>query len=134
MKHPFFVVALLLGCPSSALRAADAPPDPQVEHARAVLAALVEAGKKNKKLPLPADAKAGQAARRSGDDLTAYYFREAAAAAQKVPAEHQAAAFLLALGIGLDDDELMRKNPAPRKLWLYIDADEGPKQRLGAIG
>jgi hypothetical protein len=134
MKNPFVVVALLLGCSSSALRAADAPPDPQVEHARAVLAALVEAGKKNKQLPLPADAKAGQAARRSGDDLTAYYFREAAAAAQKVPAEHQAAAFLLALGIGLDDDELMRKNPVTRNLWLKIESDEERKKRLEVIG
>jgi hypothetical protein len=72
--------------------------------------------------------------RRSGDDLTAYYFRAAAAAAQKVPAEHQAAAFLLALGIGLDDDELMRKNPVTRNLWLKIESDDERKKRLEVIG
>jgi hypothetical protein len=129
----FIVAPLLLGCLADCLRA-DAPAEPQVEHGRTVLAAIVAAGKKNQQLPLPADAKPGQQTRRSKDELTAYYFREAAAAAQRVPAEHQAAAFLLALGIGLDDDMLMRKNPVTRNLWLKLESDDERKKRLEVIG
>jgi hypothetical protein len=132
-QRMFVVVPMVLGCLVPCLRA-DAPAEPQVEHARAVLAAIVAAGKKNRELPLPGDAKAGQASRRTKDELTAYYFREAAAAAQRVPAEHQAAAFLLALGIGLDDDMLMRKNPVTRRLWLQIESDDERKKRLEVIG
>ena len=89
--------------------------DPLVEHARTVLAEIVAAAKKNQQLPLRGDAGAKGPFRRTDDELMAYYFRAAAAAAQRVPAEHQAAAFLLALGIGLDDDVLMRKNPVTRR-------------------
>jgi hypothetical protein len=133
MIYRFFGVAPLLFCLVPYLRA-DIPAEPQVEHARTVLAAIVEAGTKNQQLPLPADAKPGQPSRRTKDELTAYYFREAAAAARRVPAEHQAAAFLLALGIGLDDDMLMRKNPVTRGLWLKIESDNERKKRLEVIG
>jgi hypothetical protein len=134
MQRRLFVAALLLGWLPLTVRAADSPPQPQVEHARTVLAAIVEAGKKNQQLPLPADAKPGQPSRRSQDELTAYYFREAAAAAQHVPADHQTAAFLLALGIGLDTADLMRKNPVTRGLWLKIETDDERKKRLEVIG
>ena len=133
MKRSLAVVTLLaLGGFAPVSRAAE-PAGAQVEHARAVLAALVAAGKKNQQLP-PGVGKADAPARRSKDELTAYYFREAAAAALKVPAEHQAAAFLLALGIGLDTSDLMRKNPVTRGLWLKIEADDERKQRLEVIG
>jgi len=108
--------------------------EPLVENARTVLAAIIEAAKKNKELPLRTDAGAKEPFRRTKDDLTAYYFRAAATAAQKVPAEHQAGAFLLALGIGLDDDELMRKNPVTHLLWLKVESDAERKKRLEVIG
>jgi hypothetical protein len=134
MRTRLFIAALLLGGSPLPMHAADPAPEPQVEHARAVLAAIIEAAKKNQQLPLPADAKPGQPSRRDKDELTAYYFRTAAAAAQRVPDEHQTAAFLLALGIGLDTADLMRKNPVTRGLWLKIESDEERKKRLAVLG
>lgn len=114
-------------------RAAD-PAEARVEHARAVLATINDAAKKNHALPLPADAKPGMTARRDKDELMAYYIRAAAAAAQRVPAEHQAEAFLLAIGIGLDTADLMRHNPVTRGMWLQIESDAERKRRLEIIG
>jgi hypothetical protein len=124
------LVAVLLG---GNARAAD-PAEARVEHARAVLAAINEAAKRNHDLPLPADVKPGTAARRDKDELMACYIRAAAAAAQRVPAEHEAEAFLLAIGIGLDTADLMRYNPVTRGLWLQIESDTERKRRLEVIG
>ncbi len=134
MKPKLFVVAVfLLGGLTPMLRA-DPPAEPQVEHARTVLAAIVEAAKKNRQLPPADEAKAGQPVRRVKDELMAYYIREAAVAADKVPADHRAAAFLLALGIGLDTADLMRKNPVTRTLWLKLETEDERKKRLEVIG
>jgi hypothetical protein len=134
MSHSKIVIALVLASCFCRLAGAAEPAEPRVEHARAVLAAINEAAKKNHDLPLPADAKPGAAARREKDDLMAYYIRAAAAAAQRVPAERQAEAFLLALGIGLDTADLMRHNPVTRGLWLQIESDVERKRRLEVIG
>src|SRR2546428_7142543 len=75
---------------------------PPVAGARTVLAAMVQAAEK-KVL--------------QGDALTEHYFRVAAKAARRLPADQQANALLLAMGIGLDDSDLMRKNPVTRELW-----------------
>ena len=48
--------------------------------------------------------------RRSGDELTVHYIRVAAAAARRLPEKEAAPAFLLALGIALDDSTLIRSN------------------------
>jgi hypothetical protein len=79
-----------------------------VPHARAVVAAVVEAGRRNARLPARGTPGAEAPFRRTGDDLTTYYIREAATATRRLPAEHAAAAFLLGIGIALDDSDLLR--------------------------
>jgi hypothetical protein len=133
MNHRWQVTLVLAASACPAARAADPAAEPRVEHARAVLAAVVEAAKDNQKLPRAQDGAKGPF-RREKDELTAHYVRTAAAAAQKVPAEHAAAAFLLALGVGLDTSDLMRRNPVTRFLWRKIESDDERKRRLAVLG
>src|SRR5438105_11707938 len=80
-------------------RRAEQPPD----GVRAVVAAVVRAAEANARLPLPADRGARESVRRAGDELTELYVRAAAEAARKLPAEQATSAFLLGLGVALDD-------------------------------
>jgi hypothetical protein len=98
---------------------------PLADNARAVLGALVKAMERNRRQPAPLNE----------DKLTEYYFREAAAAARKLPPKEAADAFLVALGIGLDETDLMRrKNPFTRELWVRIEPDADRQRRLRVLG
>lgn len=117
---------------------ADEPDSPRkqyseklAENARTVLASIVKAARSNCRLP-----RYGPPAgfRRSGDDLTVYYVRVAASAARRLPEQEATPAFLLALGIALDDSSLLRSNPLTRGLWHAIESDEARNQRLAVIG
>src|SRR5579864_5945426 len=81
------------------------------EGARPVVAAVMRAARANARLPLKTDKGARAPYRRAGDELTAHYVRVAAAAARRLPAERQVPAFLVALGIALDDSRILRANP-----------------------
>jgi hypothetical protein len=105
-----------------------------VEPTKQVVAAVVEAGKKNQQLPAADAPGAKPPFRRDKDELTAYYFREAALAAKKLPAEEAAPAFLLGLGIALDDADLMRKNFVTRGFWAKVEPDDARKARLAVLG
>ena len=105
-----------------------------VEPTQKVVAAVVEAGKKNQQLPAANAPGAKPPFRREKDELTAYYFREAALAAQKLPAEQAAPAYLLGLGIALDDSDLMRKNFVTRGFWAKVESDDARKGRLAVLG
>jgi hypothetical protein len=102
-----------------------------VENARRVLAGIVKAAGENQRLPEPG---ARPPFRRSDDDLTVYYVRSAAAAARRLPEKEAAPAFLLALGIALDDSDLLRSNLLTRTLWRKVEPDEARKQRLAVLG
>ncbi len=112
------------------------------ENARTVLAAIVKAADANHRLPPPPSpprvgGEGGSARapfRRSGDELTVYYVRTAAAAARKLPQKEAAPAFLLALGIALDDSPLLRTNFMTRGLWRKVESDDARKQRLAVLG
>jgi hypothetical protein len=136
MKHTWKIALalMLLASPTAGAAPPEPSREPRVEYARTVLAAVVEAAKENHKLPPRGEAGARGTFRREKDELTEYYFREAAAASRKVPAEHAAAAFLLALGVGLDTSDLMRKNPVTRGLWRQIESDDERKRRLAVLG
>ncbi len=116
--------------------------DKLAENARTVLAAVVRAASENHRLSPPptfcqAAAKGGNARasfRRSGDELTVYYVRVAAAAARQLPEKEAAPAFLLALGIALDDSPQLRTNLMTRGLWRKVEADDARKQRLAVLG
>ncbi len=72
--------------------------------------------------------------RKDGDELTALYFRAAAEAAGKLPKEQAAGAFLLALGVGLDDSTLVRTNPLVARVWRQVESDAERRVRLKVLG
>ena len=96
------------------------------DNARTVLAAIVKAATENQRLP--------ERGRRTGDDLTVYYVLAGATAARRLPKEQAAPAFLLALGIALDDSSLLRTNLVTRTLWRRVESDDAHKQRLRVLG
>jgi hypothetical protein len=103
------------------------------ENARAVLAAIVKAADENHRLPTRDAPGARAPFRRSHDDLTEYYVRAAASAARRLPEKEAAPAFLLALGIALDDSSLLRSNLLTRGLWRQVEPDSARKQRLAVL-
>jgi hypothetical protein len=104
------------------------------EGARAVVAAVVRAAQANARLPLRTDKEARAPYRRSGDELTTYYVRAAATAARRLPAKQQTPAFLVALGIALDDSRILRANPLTAALCRKVESDEERKRRLAVLG
>jgi uncharacterized protein YfiM (DUF2279 family) len=104
------------------------------ENARTVLAAIVEAAGANRRLPARDTAGARPPFRRSGDELTVHYVRAAATAARRLPDKEAAPAFLLALGIALDDSTLLRSNLLTRGLWRKVEPDDARKKRLAVLG
>lgn len=104
------------------------------ENAQKVLAAVVEAAGANHRLPLRDAPGASAPFRRSGDELTVYYVRAAATAARRLPDKEAAPAFLLALGIALDDSSLLRKNLLTSRLWRRVEPDDAREKRLAVLG
>ncbi len=104
------------------------------ENARTVLAAIVKAARENHRLPQRDAPGASAPFRRGGDELTVYYVRAAAAAARRLPEKEAAPAFLLAVGIALDDSSLLRSNLLTGRLWRKIEPDDALKQRLEVLG
>jgi hypothetical protein len=134
-------VASLALVPLGASPARGEPPEPGrvdveavVPHARTVVAAVVEAGRRNARLPARGAPGAEAPFRRSGDELTTYYIREAAAAARRLPAEHAVPAFLLGIGVALDDSELLRDQPLTGLLWRQVEPAEARAARLEVLG
>jgi hypothetical protein len=117
---------------SPAERAADV----RVENARRVVAAVVDAAKRNRELSARAGGVSPRSGprRRTGDELTAYYFREAAAAAGRLPADQAVSAYLIGLGVALDTSDLLRKNPVTGDLWRKIESDDDRAARLEVLG
>lgn len=107
-------------------------PSSRVDAARMVLAAIVKAAQDNASQPARA--------RKDGDELTVLYFRAAAEAAGKLSGEPGAlatgapGAFLLALGVGLDDSNLVRNNPLLAGLWRQIESTAERQARLKVLG
>jgi hypothetical protein len=136
MKTPLAALAVALTCICPAV-GDPAPARPDLEaiipHARSVVAAVVEAGRRNARLPARGTPGAAPLRRRD-DELTAYYVRAAAAAARRVPAEHAVSAFLLGIGVALDDSDLLRNNPVTAPLWRQIESPAARADRLEVLG
>src|SRR5262245_59180882 len=109
-----FAIAMLVFALHRAASAADVPKksanEMLAENARTVLAPLVKAAADNQRLPQRGAVGARGLFRRTGDALTEYYVRAAATAARRLPEKEAIPAFLLALGIALDDSSLLRDN------------------------
>ncbi len=134
------VISSLFGAFGSA-RAVGAAETPQresktklVENARTVLDALVKSAEENRRLPERDAPGASAPFHRTGDDLTVYYVRAAATAARQLPEHEGASAFLLALGIGLDETSLLRSNPISGGLWRKVEPEEARKRRVAVLG
>jgi hypothetical protein len=104
------------------------------EGARAVVAAVVKAARHNARLPRPTDPGTRPPYRLGGDELTVHYVRAAAAAARRLPPRRAAGAFLVGLGLGLDDSEILRGNPLTAGLCRQVESDAERKARLGVLG
>ena len=131
------LVALSSICVSLQADAADSPrkqdAEKLAENARVVLAAIVKAAGENHRLPKRDAPGARTPFRRGGDDLSVYYVRAAASAARRLPEKDAAPAFLLALGIALDDSSLLRSNLLTRELWHKVEPDNAHKRRLAVL-
>src|SRR5258708_10723933 len=100
-----------------------AKPDVAAAEVRTIVAALVKAAEEN----------AGRGENRlKGDALADYYLRRAAATALADKVSPRA--FLIALGVGLDDTDLLRKNPLTRGYWKQWESDDDRKRRLPLLG
>ncbi len=142
MKGELIGVAWLLGLGSSlslpvdrtaaeeAARQAQRP----AGGARAVIGAVVRAAAANAGLPRRGEPGARPPFRREGDELTELDVRAAAAAARKLPADEAAGAFLVGVGIALDDSTVLRNNPLTARLCREAESEEGRKQRLAVLG
>lgn len=72
--------------------------------------------------------------RPKGDDLTAEYVRAAAAAAAALDETRQARAFLMGIGIALDDSTSLRDKPVVKKVCLAAESEDDRKARLEVLG
>ena len=104
-----------------------------INGARHVLPAIVQAARENQQLPVRSkDPRA--AVWRTDDELTAYYVRRAAAAARQLPPQVAPAAFLLGLGVALDDSNFFHDKPALNDVWQKIEPDDQRQKRLLLLG
>ena len=72
--------------------------------------------------------------RPTGDDLTDAYVRTAATAAIQLEAAVRVPAFLIGLGIGLDDSTILSSNPLTKKLCAVAESADERKGRIGNLG
>jgi hypothetical protein len=82
---------------------------PVVGGAQAVLQEIMRAARENDQLPAAGQANPGQATRRTGDELTEFYVRRAATRARTLPKSNAANSFILAIGLGMGDPNLLRQ-------------------------
>jgi hypothetical protein len=100
-----------------------------VNGARHVVRAILQAARENQQLPVRSKDPRAQVWR-TDDDLTAYYVRRAAAAARQLPPRIAPSAFLLGLGVTLDDSTFVRDKPALNEVWQKIESDDLRQARL----
>jgi hypothetical protein len=101
---------------------------------KTVLQEIVRSATSNRALPEPISGVADGHSRRSGDQLTEYYVRQAAGAAARFPADVAPRALLLALAIGLDDSQTLSKIPAVAELVSEMETPSERSMRLSLIG
>jgi hypothetical protein len=128
-----FAGVLTLAVGRAAAQVPVRPDGALAQGARAVVAAVVRAARDNARLPAPGDSGAAGPHRLSGDQLTALYFRAAAAAARRLPSR-QAGAYLVGLGLAIDDSLILRTNPLTAALCQEVESDAERRQRLAVLG
>ncbi len=77
---------------------------------------------------------ADEKTRPKGDDLTAEYVKAAATAAAALDEKRQVRAFLLGIGIALDDSTILRDKPVVKKVCLAAESEDDRTARLAVLG
>jgi len=93
---------------------------------RQVVQAVVQAAQRTAATP--------PAMRPTGDVLTETYIRQAARAASEQPDSLAATAFLYALGIALDDSEILLRMPRSREFCVAVESVDQRRARLIVLG
>jgi hypothetical protein len=106
---------------------------PLAEAAKRVLLEIRRAAAANRTLPAAKDG-GRQPTRRTGDALTDYYVRHAARAADALPDDVAPRALLVALGVGLDDSNMLARIPGASGLARAIETPEERTSRLAILG
>ena len=109
---------------STPIQGADDGAKPVISATQSVVLAIVESACQNRLAAEPV----------CGDRLTELYVRRAAAAVCNLPTELSAKAFLLGLGIGLDDSTVLRANLLTRNLCRQVESDRQRIARLEVLG
>ncbi|MGD9637117.1 MAG: matrixin family metalloprotease, partial [Pirellulales bacterium] len=99
-----------------------------------VVAAVSSAAQANLSLPEAGQVPKGVATRRTGDELTEYYVRQAAGIARFLPEDVATLSFLLGLGIALDDSTVLRNHPKFGNFVRSVESDSERSLRLVALG
>ena len=95
--------------------------------AKQVLQGIVRASIANSTLPAAADSGIKGPSRQVGDALTSYYVREAARTADGLTDDVAAKAFLIAIGVALNDSNLLSNIP---NVGAIVGAVEAPSERV----
>lgn len=101
--------------------------------ARFVVQAISQAARENGQLPVTSKDPKAQLWR-TGDELTSFYVRRAAAAARRFRPQTAPSAFLLGLGVALDESNYVRDKPALDDLWKKIEPDDQRQARMLLMG
>lgn len=97
-----------------------------IEAARHVLSRVVRAAREN--------ASSGPGLRQEGDELTNRYVRQAAHAALELPSDTGPRALVTAIGLALDDSDMLRTNPLTRASVSQLESAEERAGRLKVLG
>jgi hypothetical protein len=122
-----------LGPPPPQAAPAGSPGLEVLNGARRVVQAVVQAARDNQLLPVRSKDPSAPVWR-TNDELTTYYVRRAAAAARQLPRQVGPSAFLLGLGVAMDDSNFVRDKPALNDIWRLIEPDDRRPTRLLVLG
>ena len=122
-----------LGPPPAAAEPPGGPSPLVLNGARYVVQAVTQAARENQQLPVRSKNPRAPVWR-TNDELTTYYVRRAAAAARQLPPQVGPAAFLLGLGVAMDDSNFVRDKPALNDVWQKIESDDQRQARLLLLG
>ncbi len=107
---------------------------PLADSAKRVLEQIVRAAISNRALPTAGGDGGDRPKRRVGDALTQYYVREAARAANSLPDDVAAKAFLVAIGVGLGDARLLASVPGAGNVAQAVEAPSERAVRETVLG
>jgi hypothetical protein len=107
---------------------------PLAESARHVLQEIVRAAVSNRARPIASGVRPLGEVRLAGDELTSYYVRRAANAADRLPDDIAPRAFLVALGLGFDQSGLLAKLPGSASLAQAVEPASQRSIRLTMLG